>query len=699
MNCELSVITGCKGKSPGLLGIFLLFLVFASGLKGQGNNSLILTTDSLLAGKNNIFPGTDISGRWKMMNGDNKLWASPEYNDSAWPVRSSNFYIDSASGKGWTGIGWFRLSIFPDSAKELPHLGLSLFHFGASEIYLNGKKIAGFGKVGNSPGSEKGYNPLLNPISLPLIPGKDNLIAIRYSNFSIIDKTFGLFIPIYPSGILIKIVDINKAVQNRFDSFSQDITIQLILFSVLFTLSILHLLIFIYYSKSRPNLYYSLFALSMAIFFLLGFFMLVVRQPGPVKYLIVFQIYLICFVFSLFVTFLFSIYQPKMPRRIWVYHAVALILGTLVLATLFGSPTRIAFGAYILICLFEGLRVVILSLKKKLDGAKIIASGVAGFFLIIALFFISTLVSISFIPSWFLIFILYLGFLSIPASMSLYLARNIAKTNENLEVKFNEVKELSEQALHQQRLEAELRLQNERKAKELEDARQVQLSMLPKILPASNDYEIAVFMQTAAEVGGDYYDFHLSGNELTVVLGDATGHGAKAGLMVTTAKTLFTSYASEPNIVEALKKMSRTIKSMNLGMLYMAMSLFKFSGNKVRYTSAGMPPVFRINCTGGEVEEFSLKAMPLGAFNEFPYGENEFTLKSGDTVFLMTDGFPELMNKSGQLLEYSNVAEILKKYASLSPNKIIEHLRQEINSWLDGASQNDDITFIVIKKK
>jgi HAMP domain-containing protein len=93
-----------------------------------------------------------------------------------------------------------------------------------------------------------------------------------------------------------------------------------------------------------------------------------------------------------------------------------------------------------------------------------------------------------------------------------------------------------EQELQQRMLEMEY----SRKSVELEEARRFQLSMLPKDLPAHGAFDVAVSTETATEVGGDYYDFHLSPKgALTIAVGDATGHGAKAGTMITVAKTLF----------------------------------------------------------------------------------------------------------------------------------------------------------------
>ncbi len=114
--------------------------------------------------------------------------------------------------------------------------------------------------------------------------------------------------------------------------------------------------------------------------------------------------------------------------------------------------------------------------------------------------------------------------------------------------------------------EAELRAQaraiqaeNERKTHELEKARRLQLSMLPKKLPRVPHLDIAVHMQTATEVGGDYYDFHVDeSGRLTVVIGDATGHGLNAGTLVSVIKGLFVANVSQVDIKTFFEDCSRT---------------------------------------------------------------------------------------------------------------------------------------------
>ena len=137
-----------------------------------------------------------------------------------------------------------------------------------------------------------------------------------------------------------------------------------------------------------------------------------------------------------------------------------------------------------------------------------------------------------------------------------------------------------------------LEADNERKTQELEEARSLQLSMLPKNIPSVQNLEISVYMKTASEVGGDYYDFKYNGdNLLTVTVGDATGHGMKAGTMVTAVKGLFNSYSANPDILYSFHEISRCIKQMQLGKLSMCMTMLKINNDKLIMSAAGMPPI------------------------------------------------------------------------------------------------------------
>jgi serine phosphatase RsbU (regulator of sigma subunit) len=266
--------------------------------------------------------------------------------------------------------------------------------------------------------------------------------------------------------------------------------------------------------------------------------------------------------------------------------------------------------------------------------------------------------------------------------------RLLAKAKQRLVIKESEMRA--------QLAEAE----NERKSKELEEARQLQLSMLPKELPQLPNLDIAVYMKTATEVGGDYYDFHVGmDGTLTVVVGDATGHGLKAGTMVTAAKSLFNSHASNPDILFTFNEITRCIKQMQIHMLSMCLTILKIRGKDIILSAAGMPPTLIYRKSEMAVEEIVLKGMPLGAVNDFPYQLKETTINTGDTILLQSDGLPELFNDKKEMFSYERAVQEFSKVAHKSPEEIIEELKTAGSNWVDGGEPDDDVTFVVIKVK
>ena len=304
------------------------------------------------------------------------------------------------------------------------------------------------------------------------------------------------------------------------------------------------------------------------------------------------------------------------------------------------------------------------------------------------------------------------GFTALGVVMSIFLSYRFSSTNKNLEIQLGQVHELSERALSQEREarenEIERRLltaDNDRKTEELEEARSLQLSMLPKSVPKLANLDIAVRMQTATEVGGDYYDFFVSEDGvLTAVIGDATGHGLKAGSMVIAAKGLVNvliprtgTAGMEEHLDEILKSSNRAIKNMNLHMLTMCLAMVRISNNKIEYSSAGMPPLMVYRKKTRIVEQLILKAMPLGAFHDFPYARIEAEVYKGDILLIISDGMLESFNENQEAFGIERMMECLKGTSDKSADNVISHLFDEIKIWSGGAALMDDMTAMAIK--
>ena len=90
------------------------------------------------------------------------------------------------------------------------------------------------------------------------------------------------------------------------------------------------------------------------------------------------------------------------------------------------------------------------------------------------------------------------------------------------------------------------------------------------------------------------------------------------------------------------------------------MTMLKIMGNKVQMSAAGMPPVFIYKRESQSIEEHVIKGMPLGTFNNFPYSVVESNISSGDTILLMSDGFPELLNDKNEMYGYKRARNYLK---------------------------------------
>ena len=238
-----------------------------------------------------------------------------------------------------------------------------------------------------------------------------------------------------------------------------------------------------------------------------------------------------------------------------------------------------------------------------------------------------------------------------------------------------------------------------RKTEELNEMRMIQLTLLPERPPRYPDFDIAATMKTASEVGGDFYDFKLSKDgTLTFVIADATGHGAKAGLMVTAAKILFTLFSRHKNLPDTLTRFSRIIKSTGLRQLYISMALGRLKNNRLELAGAGMPSALYWSAAEKKVCQIPLKGMPLGSVTTYPYTNVEMTFHSGDLLFLMSDGLPELSNGFGEMLGYDFPEKILNQYVHQDAEELIKSFEDEIARYSNGFPLKDDITMIAIKR-
>jgi serine phosphatase RsbU (regulator of sigma subunit) len=648
---------------PRRLLAFVLLTLFSSvaahAQEVGGGDVFNLTPETLQAAG-----GVSLNARgWRYHAGDDAAWAAANHDDAAWErLPHTTLRSNSQPRSGWTGAAWFRLRLRVDERLVNQPLALRFYHWGASEIYLDGNLIERFGMI-HADGDEE-FNPQWRPIPLVFTRGGEHTIAVRYSYSAASDLTRGrgawLVRAESPPGFYSNIDRATPAII-VYGAEGRDFSRHALFIGILFALALLHFLLFVFYRRERTNLFYSLFAFSLAA----GAFIAEVLDEESSNATIAAVLFILnvttyALALSALLAFSYVAFAAKFSKHFYVLLALwsATILFTAVLVR--SDASLYVVSAVILLTLADVSRILVRALRERRDGARIIAAGVLLFACgLVALLVREVSETLGFTGSFPAIVSSASGtliLLAMPLSVSVFLARQFARTNRNLEIQLGQVQELSARQIEHERTEAALRMEhekeraeNERRAKELEEARGLQLSMLPREVPQLAALDIAAYMKPATEVGGDYYDFHVDANGvLTVVVGDATGHGMKAGTIVTATKSLFNFFAGEPDIRRFFRESSRALKALNLRGMFMAMVMIKIEGDRLRASAAGMPALLIYRAATCEVEEIAIKGMPLGSIVGFPYQEQEVSLACGDVVVMMSDGFPERFNASGR---------------------------------------------------
>jgi ligand-binding sensor domain-containing protein len=242
-------------------------------------------------------------------------------------------------------------------------------------------------------------------------------------------------------------------------------------------------------------------------------------------------------------------------------------------------------------------------------------------------------------------------------------------------------------------------LEDERKNNELAEAKALQERLLPKTNPQINHLDIATYLRTSTEVGGDYYDFfEQADGSLYAICGDATGHGTPSGMLVSITKAGIIGLPQmAPN--KMLTALNKVVKKVDLGILRMSLNIALIKGNDLTLSSAGMPPYFIYRAENKNTEEILLSGVPLGSFNEVSFDEKTTTFKSGDILAIISDGLAEAPNAKGDLFDYANIQSIITEHSHMNAQTLIDELMSQADIWLAGAHNPDDITIVIIKHK
>ena len=253
---------------------------------------------------------------------------------------------------------------------------------------------------------------------------------------------------------------------------------------------------------------------------------------------------------------------------------------------------------------------------------------------------------------------------------------------------------------HIQRISERVRM-----AKELEIARNVQMSLLPKTNPHAEGYDIAGICLPAQEVGGDYYDFvNLGGRRIGIAIGDVSGKGVPAAIYMTLTKGILQSHA-EDNISpkSVLSKvnslMYKTIERNSFVSMFYA--ILDVQRRTIRFARAGQCPVILAQHAGGQGSILTPKGMALGlemgTVFDAVLEEQEIELRPGEVLVFYTDGFTEAMNEREEEFGEERLIAAVARHREKPAQDIIGALCDEIKDFIGSRPQHDDMTMVVLK--
>lgn len=238
--------------------------------------------------------------------------------------------------------------------------------------------------------------------------------------------------------------------------------------------------------------------------------------------------------------------------------------------------------------------------------------------------------------------------------------------------------------------------------KELEIARQIQSSILPREIPTMAGLEIAARYLPMSAVAGDFYDFLApEKNQLGILIADVTGHGVPAAIIASMLKVAFAGQA------EHATDPARVLAGLNQALcgkfedhfVTAAYVFFDLDRRVIRYAGAGHPPILHSNRSNGTTRSIEQNGLFLGMFPEAVYESVELPLQLGDRYVLYTDGLPESRSAVGEEFGLQRCKQFLESNPRLLPGAFADELLREIFRWSArsaGGAQEDDMTLILL---
>jgi predicted ester cyclase len=251
-----------------------------------------------------------------------------------------------------------------------------------------------------------------------------------------------------------------------------------------------------------------------------------------------------------------------------------------------------------------------------------------------------------------------------------------------------------------QRMEQE-RIERERIEQELRVARSIQQASLPEEVPTLEGWQISPLYQPAREVGGDFYDFHfLSEGRLGLVVGDATGKGVPAALVMSTTCGMLQAVSEALDSIspgEVLSRVNETLLARIPSNMFVTCFYGVLDPESAIFTYANAGHDLPYLWHGGAAEELRARGMPLGLMPSMSYEEKEMMLEPTDTALLYSDGLVEAHDPKGEMFGFPRLRALVAKHGE--EGSLGDFCLEKLYSFVgESWEQEDDITLLTLRR-
>jgi serine phosphatase RsbU (regulator of sigma subunit) len=640
-------------------------------------------------------PGTDeryiipLDGPWKIMRGDNPDWASPRFDDGKWPAvnlpsrsllpsDTAHLAASFPAGErdGNKGFAWYRKSITLVSVPERRLLLQASDIMNADRVFINGSPIGSTGRF--PPDFRSGWS-CFRSYEIPpgLLVAGDNIIAIRVY----FDAEAWILGPL-------RIIDREHGAGTKLlQDFLQIHSRQMLSFTLI-GLAVFFLFIFIRRRKERLYLYFALCCLSLSIAIGLSFIENVYGDLSFHSNLVMKITQAGLLLFPPFLALFYRSYCNMHVGAARISAYLALPVAGSILVILSGERSVIMYWRNIFLLtippyMIDIFYLSVLQLVRRNKSGLLMFLGLLPTIVLGALDILAF--SFGVVDSGTALFLYGIPILLFIIALHLV---NRFVTSLNQMEKLNRA--LRDSLIESMRL-ASLE-------KELDIARQIQVSSLPSGLPDAPFFDIAVKYVPTEKIGGDYYHFHAPGNgRLGVLVSDVSGHGVPAALISSMVKILSDMLAhhfEHPH--RLLAEMSRNLTgSIEKHFLTCCCAFIDHSAGVLHFARAGHLPALIIKAGSEEMIELMPRGRAIGWSGVADFELAELPVRPGDRIILYTDGAIEALNKKGEMFGEESFKAIIRGGRGLTARELADRVHHELSKW-SGGNLDDDLTLVVV---